>query len=173
MIRILKQISARERIMLAAFIIICLLVWGSMLWDRWDATGLRLDAAQRETRIQETWLGNESFLQTQLDRSLARFEMNKMLSEAGLTALVDRYSRENDLRHDLSQASVESGRLFTTATLRVNFRNATLDELARFYLFLENQFPYVTLEGVALVPNRADLRLLNARMRLSAIQIHP
>lgn len=172
MIRILLNMSARERLMLGALVTVCLLIWTSRFSDRWSETEQALNTARREAEIQRTWLGNSAFLETQLGQSMSRVDTGRMLSANGLTALVDAYAREHDLRHELSSPTVTPGVVYSQATLRMNFRNLSLHDLLRFHFHLLDRHPYVALEGVAILPNRADPRLLNVRLRLSAIQIH-
>lgn len=172
MIRILLIMSVRERVMLAAFIAVCLLIWATKLSDRWTETSQELNLARREAQLQKTWLDNSAFFQAQLDRSMSRVEADRMLSPNQLSALVDSYAREHELRHELPNPTVTAGTVFSRATLRMNFRNISFHDLLRFHFFILEHHPYVALEGVAIIPNRADPRLLNARLRMSAIQIH-
>lgn len=172
MIKLLLKISPRERIMLGALAIVGLLIWGSNLLDRWDTTSQARDAAQREARTQATWLGNEGFLRRQLEQTMERLDASKMLSEAGLIALVDGYARENQIRHELVSPTVTTGKVYDQTSLRVTLRNVSMEQLLNFHLFILERNPYVSMEAIALLPNRADPRLINARLRLESIYIH-
>lgn len=172
MIKLLLRISPRERAMLGALAVVGMLIWGSNLLDRWGTTAQAREAAVRETRTQTTWLGNEAFLRRQLDRTLERLDPSKMLSEDALIGLVDGYAREQQIQHELVSPSVAAGKIFDQTSLRINLRNVSVEQLLNFHLFILERHPYISMEAIALLPNRADPRLLNARIRLESILIH-
>lgn len=168
----LPRMSRREQIMLSALLMVGALIWISSLWDRWDSVHSGLQTAQREASLQQVWLRNEPFLRQQLRQTLETINSSDTLSETALIALVDTYSRQRGLTQEISNPVVTRGEIYSRTELRLTFRNMPMEELVRFHLFLEDRHPYVSLEGIALTPNRADMRLLNVRMRLSALRIN-
>lgn len=171
MIEILQRISERERILLVALIIVGFLIWGSNLQERWTNTSAQVDTLERTTRSQTVWLENEGFLRSQFRSALGRLDQDKMMDDSQLIGLIDTYARQNELRHELSTPNTSPGEVFSTSNLRVTFRNITMDDLLKFYLFTLSHHPYMSLEGVAIVPNRADMRLLTARFRIDSFKI--
>ena len=171
MIQLLQRISERERILLIALIIVGFLVWGSHLQKRWAETSAQLDTLKRTSQSQSVWLNNEGFLRNQFRTALNRLDMDKVLDDARLIGLIDTYSRQHELRHELSSPTVIPGEIFSRSNLRVTFRNITMEDLLKFYLFTSSHHPYMSLEGIAIVPNRADLRLLTARFRIDSFVI--
>lgn len=173
MIRILQSISTRERVMLAAFVVVALLIWGSLLLERWERTGDDLGEVRREVAQQQIWIDSADLFQAQLDQALTQLETDRMLDGSDLTAFVDTYAREKKLTHEMGSPQVQRGNLFTQTSLRITFRNISLEELIQFQLEVDQRRPYLTVEAIALAANRADPRLINARLNLNAILVTP
>lgn len=173
MIRILQNISGRERLLLGSFLAVMLLIWASSLLGRWERSGEILREARTTVGKQEVWLENAPLLEAKLEETLADLDASRMLDGADLAALVDSYARANDLNHELGEPATEEGKLFSRTTVRATFRNVPLEKLLRLHLHLAERRPYVAVETLGLVANRADPRLLNARFDLSAIEVHP
>jgi hypothetical protein len=171
MIQILQSISTRERVMLSAFLFVCLLIWGSSLLSRWDETGDALKDARRSLAEQKIWLDNAPLFQAQLDNALDRLDPAEMLEANELTAFVDSYAREHKLKHELSAPAVKAGEVYSQSSIRVSFRNITLEQLIQFQIAAQAKHPYIAVEALALVANRADPRLLNARLNLSSMVV--
>lgn len=171
MIRILQSISTREKTMLVAFIIVCLLIWASSLSRRWEDTSTTLSAAQRDLRQQQVWISNAPQFESRLQQVLSHLDPAKTLSAEDLVSLVDTLSRQAKLRHELATPQTRQGTLFNSNTLRVSFRNITLEDLVTFELQIREHFPYTTLSGLALSANQADPRLLNARLEITSFEI--
>jgi hypothetical protein len=173
MIRILQSISTRERVMLTAFVVVALLIWASLLSGRWETNGNDLREARREVAQQQIWIDSAALFQAQLDQTLTQLDSTRMLDGSDLTAFVDTYAREKMLTHEMSSPQVQRGNLFTQTSLRITFRNISLEELIQFQLAVDQRRPYLTVEAIALAANRADPRLINARLNLNAILVTP
>jgi len=173
MIRILQSISTRERVMLTAFVVAALLIWVSLLFERWETTGRDLGEVRREVAQQQIWIDSADLFQTQLDQALTRLDADQMLDGSDLTAFVDTYARANKLTHEMGSPQIEQGNLFTQTSLRITFRNISLEELIQFQMEVDQRRPYLTVEAIALAANRADPRLINARLNLNAILVTP
>jgi hypothetical protein len=171
MIRILQVMSTRERVMLTAFLLVILLIWASRLSDRWTEAGETLREARRTVAHQAIWLSSANRFEAQLKETLAALDPEAMLDANGLTAFVDSYAREHKLRHEMTAPQVRTGRVFTQSTVRVTFRNLSLEDLIRLQIAIDAKRPYLASEGLALAANRADPRLLNARMTLTSMQL--
>ncbi|MGZ0655278.1 hypothetical protein ACWPKO_13310 [Coraliomargarita sp. W4R53] len=173
MIRIIQSISTRERVMLSAFVIVCLLIWLSSLVSRWEVSGEELRNAQKEVRQQNVWLKSSPLFQAQFDQAMSRLDSDQMLGSTELSTFVDSYAREHKLKYEMTPPSVSSGKLYSKAFIRVTLRNISLEDLIQFQIELDSKRPYIAVEAIALVANRADPRLLNARLNLSSLAIRP
>ncbi len=173
MIKMLQSISTRERVMLGAFIIVCLLIWGSSLLDRWETSADELREARKTVKQQQIWIDSEPMFQKQLDTTMSGLDASQMLDATELTAFVDSYAREKKLKHEMSNPQINSGKLYTRSSIRITFRNISLQELVQFQLEVNARQPYIAMDGLALAANRADPRLLNARISLTALRVNP
>ncbi len=173
MIRIIQSLSVRERVMLFAFLVVCLLIWASSLSKRWEASGEVLREARKEVKQQEIWLKSEPLFQAQLEQTLSRLDTEKMLNGRELTAFVDSYARDHQLKHDIGALKTKDGPVYSRSSITVSFRNISLESLVAFQLELEKQRPYIAMEGLAVSANRADPRLLNARISLTSLSVNP
>lgn len=171
MIQILTNISGRERLLLGSFLTVMLLLWASSLLARWDATSEVLSEARKEIRQQNVWLESADLFEEKLRTVLDRVDPEEMMDGAGLSAFVDSFARENDLRYEIGTPSVEESAIFTRASLRATFRNIPLEKLVELQLLLRAKRPYLTAESIALAANRADPRLINARVVLSSFLV--
>lgn len=173
MIKMLQSISVRERVMLGAFIIVMLLIWGSSLLDRWETTGDELSDVRKEVKQQKIWIDSEPMFQAQLNDTMAGLDTVEMMDANELTAFVDSYAREHQLKHEMSNPTVKSGKIYTRSTIRVTLRNISLKSLIEFQLQVNAKQPYISMDALALAANRADPRLLNARISLTALMVNP
>lgn len=171
MIRIIQNISARERFMLSAFLIVMLLLWSSSLWTRWSETSDNLRQVEHTLSQQNVWLDNSLIFESQMRSVLSKIDRSEMLNANQLAGFIDTYARDNNLRHELGTPAVGSGTVYRTTNLRVTFRNVDLRQLIELHLALNEKRPYIAVEAIALTANRADPRLLNARLMLSSIEI--
>lgn len=171
--RILLNISKRERLMLGALSLVCLLIWASILSSRWEASAEKLNKARKVVKQQAVWLDSEALFQAQLDQSIDRLDPEAMLDATALSAYIDSYAREHKLKHEMTTPAVKSGKLYSRAAMRVTLRNVTLEELIRLQIELNRKRPYIAVKTIALVANRTDPRRLNARLNLSSLTIHP
>jgi len=171
MIQLLINLSGRERLMLASFLVVMILLWGSSLLARWERASVTLGEARSEIRQQNVWIENAGLFEEKLQEVLAQVDPAKMMDGAALSAFVDSFARTNDLRYEITAPSSEQNSIFTESSLRATFRNVSLEKLVELQLLLRAERPYVAAESIALVANRADPRLLNARLSLNAILV--
>jgi type II secretory pathway component PulM len=172
MIRILQSISARERTMLGAVVIVCLLIWLSSLISRAEITNEQLHDAQKTIRQQNIWLESGPIFQAQFDQAVSQIDATKMLGGTELSTFIDSYARKNKLKYEMTTPSVRSGKLYSKASMRVSLNNIPLEDLIKFQIELNAKRPYITVEAIALLANRSDPRLLTARLNLSSLAIH-
>lgn len=171
MITLLTNLSARERTMLGSFLVVMILLWGSTLMARWDKTSAILAEARKEIRQQDVWIENSTLFEEKLQSVLDQVDPAKMMDGAALSAFVDSFARTNDLRYEITAPSSKQSSIFTESSLRATFRNISLEKLVELQLLLRSNRPYLAAESIALVANRADPRLINARLSLSAILV--
>jgi hypothetical protein len=171
MLNLLSRISSRERIMLAALVLVGSMIWLNSLWRSWESVSVQYRKVKLELGQQSVWLDNADQFKTELDESLAQLDANKTYNDAELIALIDSLAREHKVSHDLGASVTVEGELFLQHTLKFSIKNVPLPRLIAFERDLSTRYPYASLEEFSISANKADPRLLNARLTISAYQL--
>ena len=167
---LLGRMSVRERSMLGLLILVGLLIWGSYLWRIHDELSIARAAAELEWEQQEAWLGNAEQIERELAEERERIDEASTLDASGLVATVDALARARELTYELSTPVSTEEELFRWHTLRIGIRNARLPDLIRLDRSIRERYPYVALEELSITANRADPRIVGARLTVSSYQ---
>lgn len=167
---ILGRMSARERTMLGALIVVGLLIWGSGLWRMHDDLSALQASAERELAQQEAWLGNAEQIERELAVERERIDTASSLDSAGVVASVDAMARAHGLTYELGTPVTTEDKLLRWHTLRIGIRNARLPDLIRLDRSIRARYPYLALDELSITANRADPRLMSVRLTVSAYQ---
>ncbi len=170
MMELLGRMTARERSMLSVLILVGLLMWASHLWRLQDKHSSARSEVELEWEQQEAWLQNALEIEQALENELERIEEASTLDAAELVSVMDQLARERDLTYELSPPYTTEEDLFRWHTLRVGIRNARMVDLILLDRRIRTLFPYVALEELSITANRADPRMLSARLTVSAYQ---
>ncbi|MDF7808156.1 hypothetical protein P4E94_11950 [Pontiellaceae bacterium B12219] len=171
MLNLLSRISSRERIMLAALVVVGSMIWLNSLWRNWESVSVRYRKVKLELEQQTVWLENSDRFAEELDNSLAQLDPNKTYNDAELIALIDSLARKHKVSHDLGAPATVEGELFFQHTLKVSVKNVPLPRLIAFERDLSTRYPYASVEDFSISANKADPRLLNARLTICAYQL--
>lgn len=156
--------------MLIAFVGVCLVFWWSEWSKRWDAVGEDLRTVREELSVQDVWLAGDAQFRSQLHDLLDRVRIEHTLNASELAAQVDGMARGENLRHDLSNPETRDEGMLRKHSLVLSIRNAPLDKLIVLVEAIRETHPYLSLDNISINANRADPRLLNARLAISALQ---
>ncbi len=165
-----NRLNTRERIMLIAFIGVCLAFWWSEWSKGWSAVGEDLRSVREELSVQEVWLAGDAQFRQQLRTLLDQVRVENTLNASELAALVDGMARKENLRHDLTNPETREEGMLRRHSLALSIRNAPLDKLIVLVETIRDAHPYLSLDHISIHANRADPRLLNARLSISALQ---
>ena len=165
-LNLLSRVSARERAMLVALVLVGSMIWLSNLWRNWDRANRKLRKARAELAQQAVWLDNADRFQAELKQSLSKLDPQSTLDASALVALVDGLAREGKLKHELGSPVSEAGGAFVRHSLRISLQNVPLADLVAFERRVRVHYPYANLEALSLSANKADPRLLNARLTI-------
>lgn len=171
MINLLSRISPRERVLLAALVLVGSMIWLSSLWRNWESVSVQYRKVKLELDRQSVWLENADRFEHDLEDSLAQLDPDRTYNDAELIALIDSLAREHKVSHDLGAPTTIEGEAFLRHTLKVSIKNAPLPTLIAFERNLSSRYPYATVEDFSISANKADPRLLNARLTISACQL--
>ncbi|HAS81549.1 MAG TPA: hypothetical protein DCS43_02430 [Verrucomicrobia bacterium] len=167
---IFSRMSARERTMLGALILVGLLIWGSCLWRMHDALSALQVSAQSEWSQQEAWLANAEQIERELTAERDRIDTASTLDAAGLVEAVDALARARELTYELGAPMTTEDKLLRWHTLRIGIRNARLPDVIRLERGIRARYPYLSLDELSITANRADPRIMSVRLTVSAYQ---
>jgi len=170
-VNLLSRISARERNMLGALVVVGFMIWLSSLWKNWEAVSIRHRKVKNELSQQAVWLADADRFERELHESLAQLDPAKTYNASELVALIDQLSRNSGLKHELGTPVTEEQELFFQHSLKVAVKNAPLAKLIEMERGLAAMHPYATLEDFSITANKSDPRLLNARLTVTAYQL--
>jgi Tfp pilus assembly protein PilO len=167
----LARISGREQAMLGALVLVGFMIWGSVLLGKWETLSAKHKQVRREFDKQAIWLADADRFEQQLEERLAALDAAQTYNAEGLVGLVDELARQGGLTHDLGTPTTRAQNVFVKHSLKVGVKNARLEKLINFERALREVYPYVAFEDVSLSANKADPRLLNARLTLASYQL--
>lgn len=167
----LSRISTRELTMLAALVLVGFMIWLSSLWRHWDVAGKQLRKARQELAQQAAWLGDSDRFARELGETLSQLDPESTLDADELVALIDGAARDTGMKYELSAVATVEQSLFLQHTLRVGIKNTPLVRLIDFERTLRTNHPYAALEDFSITANKADPRLLNARLTITSYQL--
>ncbi|VGO14260.1 hypothetical protein PDESU_02819 [Pontiella desulfatans] len=171
LVNALSRVSARERTMLAALVLVGTLIWLSALWRNWEAVSVSHRKVRHELARQAVWLADADRFQRELDDTLAQLDPARTYDASELIALIDEMARKGGLKHDLGTPVTVEQEVFLQHTLKVSIKNAQLAKLIAFERGIGTNHPYAAIEDFTITANKADPRLLNARMTVTAYQL--
>jgi len=167
----ISRISARERTMLAALVLIGFMIWLSALWRNWEIVSNQHRKARHELDKQAVWLNDAARFERELGETLSRLDPESTLNADALVALIDGMARKGRLKHDLGTPGTVEQKIFLQHTLRVGIKNAPLSRLIDFERSLRTNHPYAALEDFSITANKSDPRLLNARLTITSYEL--
>ena len=167
----LARVSTRERTMLASLVLIGFMIWLSALWRNWEIVSIQHRKARHELDKQAVWLNDAARFERELGETLSRLDPESTLNADALVALIDGMARNGKLKHDLGTPGTVERKVFLQHTLRVGIKNVPLTRLIDFERSLRTNHPYAALEDFSITANRADPRLLNARLTVTSYEL--
>lgn len=169
--KILMRISKRERVMAISLLIVLMLLWLGQLTDSWEEVSGRLRQTRKDISLQKVWLDSADAFNQELQKVRGRINSKDTLNSAQLTDFLDELGRSRKLTYELSTPVTKDGQLFREHTLRVAYRNVTLEQMIALYEEIDRRKPYVSIDEINFSVNRSDQRLLNVRLTLSSFEL--
>lgn len=163
--------SRREKFLAVLFLVVLALIWLSMFISRAKAMGLRLGSDGATARSQAQWLDGTEEIEVRYNEALTRLSGAALPSrsavQASVTALANKYGF-SPFRIDPPQTQRRDK--FTFHTFSVSIDKAEYGKLEAFQKDLATSLPTVNLEQITLQSQPRTPELLDARLRLVAIE---
>ncbi len=166
-----RSLSIREKTLILA------LLWAGLLF--WGLTGLSRFklALQRHTRMRalarehRVWLEDEPKVNKDLVVALERMDASKTFRRDRLVGKVDSLARESSMTFELSAPKTENNGIFVIHSVRINFKDARLEDLIEFYEKVRKEAPYIGFETVNFMPERMDPAHIRAQYVISSFEL--
>jgi len=120
---------------------------------------------------QQTWFQSQDDIETRLQTSLERLDPKKTYNDTQLIGKIDTIARGPKLNFDTASAITQEGDIFNIHSVRIVIKKAGLNELIEFDRKIKMESPYLGLERVQIVANKADPRLLDAQFVISSFEL--
>jgi len=169
--KLFEAMSVRERALLSAFLWICIFVWASILLSDFRETRIAHLKTQADLDEQNTLFDNRAAIEGRLRNALNRLDPSKTYGSQQLVGKLDAFARDSSLTVDISNPDTEVSDTVNVHTVRIQARKAELAELIDFDNRIKGESPYLSLERVRLIPNKADPRFINAQFVVSSFEL--
>lgn len=162
----------REKVLLAAFIIIGAAIWamsvaerGGVAWREYRATTIELDDQQQ-------WLERSAEIQAAAAEAVAHLDSSRTYNGVRLSAELNAIANTTGLgAHAVSDSPrTELTPQFAVHTLQLRLNRVEWEPLRRFYNELAQRAPYINIEQFSINADRNGVQL-NASIRVSSVEI--
>ena len=164
--------ALREKVLLAAFAVLAVAIWGGRVIGRTRALWLDWQSARGEFASQQVWLDHAEAITAQATTATRSLEPAKTLNATRLVGELNDLASQAGLTADIGSQRSEAGtNQLTFHTVQVYFRRAELESLLRFYRLLDARTPYIALEQFSVATDRANPGALNVSLRVVAVEL--
>lgn len=162
--------SPRERFLFLLFVAGVAIVWLVSALERLQArrTEGRLVAGQLET--QKFWLDQKAAIDARAAKVGTVFDRSRTLDATRLVGEVSALARASGLSVVTEAPRTQRTGQFAYHTVQVTFNRADLGALIKFYRALGQRAPYLALEEISLVANRANPAQIDARFTVFSVE---
>jgi hypothetical protein len=162
----------REKVLIVALLTIATVWW---LQDFAGRVGDFL-SEQRSTSLelsdQTEWLSHQDQIFASAKQSASKLDPSRTFDETRLATTVSGLARDAGLENTTSgDAQNERSGQFSIHTIGFTVSKTDWGSLEHFYLSLQKYAPYIGIEGLSIVADRANPTLLNASLKISSVEI--
>lgn len=166
-----NQITQREKVLLALFLWVMVLIWGSWMSGRISRLLDNIQATKASLAHQQIWLDNEASIEARLLESRNILDPKKTYARSQFIAKVDGIARSTGAAYDITNPTTALGDVFNEHSLTVQFKDAPMKALLAFETAINKEGAYMSIIEVKLNPNRRDPILLNAQFDVIALEL--
>jgi len=164
-------LSLRERALLTVFIWIILFVWAGSLIKESKSVFTNLRNTGYQLKYQDQVISEKDDIKMRLNHALERLEPEKTYSSSKLVEKLDNLARKAGLNFDINSPGTQEGDIFNAHTVRIQFKKSGIADLIAFDQKIKEESPYLGLERMRIVANKADPRQLDAQFLVSSFEL--
>jgi hypothetical protein len=162
---------AREKVLLAAFVLLGALIWLSSALERLGETREAARVVNSELETQALWLSNRPAIEEAAAAAVRNLDASRTLDSTFLVAEVQAMAGRAGLQVVVEPPRTQRSPQFAVHTVLVRSQRASLPNLLRFYQELAAKAPYVGLEQVTLRIDRASAGAVNADLQVTSVEL--
>lgn len=148
--KLARTLSARERLLLTAFVWVIALIGASVLWQQFRKAEAQEEKLLQDAQIQDVVLARKADVEAALDSHVERMRSSTSLEGATLQGLVEALSRQCNLAAASVTPRTEEKGGVQILSVRVIFNDAPMERLLIFEDLLGSQ-------RIRLVTNRVQV----------------
>lgn len=166
-----NSLSLRECTLLTVFIWIILILWASSLLKDSKTIFANLRNTNYQLKYQTQIISEKDDIKLRLTQALERVEPEKTYSSSQLVEKLDNIARKAGLNFDINSLSTQEGDIFNAHTVRIQFKKSGIVDLIEFDQKIKEESPYLGLERMRIVANKATPRQLDAQFLVSSFEL--
>ena len=164
--------SVRERVLMAAFLLIAVVTWGTSLLGRTRLLQIDYGTTVAELTDQVTWLKDKAQVDERTKKVTGLLDPSRTLNSSQAYAEVKSLAQEQGLQPDITVVRpVGSKTDFSINSFQVNIRQTGLDPQVKFYRALSAKAPYLGIEAFSFSTNRGAPGLLTISLRVYSVEV--
>jgi hypothetical protein len=164
--------SRREKILVLLFLTVIVVIWFSNLSSRMESVTTQTKSLMANKKNQGQWLDNRQTIDTAYKSSLTRLTETSLPSRNEFAGQIDAMLRKYEFGFRTDPPKTKVRNTISEHTVNVMIEKAAYYSLIEFTGEIKEQFPYVALEQLTVNPDRRNPALLDARLRLVAIEFN-
>lgn len=148
-------------------------LWFSNFSGRFSGFTIRRESASSEADRQEMWRAQSDAVESRLAAGLAEVQGGRSLGAAQFAGSLDGLVRKHRFSFRLDAPSTERRPPVAIHTITLSLEKAEIGAIVAMITELKASMPLVNVEQLTLSADRRNPAQLDARMRLSALEILP
>lgn len=164
--------ALREKVLLAGFILLGVLMWFSSFNTRLSLFLRQEHSTTRALADQKQWLDGRKGIEAEAQKAASSFVPANTLDSIRLLSVVQSLSAEAGLGNTQNRGNTDtSSGQFSIHTLDYSINNAEWPKLMNFYLGLSKRSPYIAIEGFSAQRIANNPSQLNIALRISSVEM--
>jgi hypothetical protein len=165
------SITLREKALMAACLLVILFVWANRVFSTYNEQSTMNAALNIQQAKHNFWIENKDDIENKLKDRLVIFDSKKTYTKDSLVGKVDALVRQSASQASLNTPITTVDEKLKMHTLRLTFRDVTLDTLIQFQQSIKKEAPYLSLSELKIVANKKNPTKLNADLKITSFEL--
>jgi len=171
--RLILKLSWRERLLVILLLAVVAGLWISSFASRYSSWSARRASVAVEAERQDRWRSQAGEIEIRLANGLAQVQGGRSMGSAQFAGALDALVRKHRFSFRLDAPSTERRLPVAIHTITLSLEKAEIGAIVAMVSELRSTMPLVNIEQLTLNADRRNPAQLDARLRLSALEILP